>query len=55
MSLGFVLPASLVTGYLLGLALDHLFHTTFLYLVFLLLGIAAGFVELIRSIRKNSE
>ena len=54
-SLGFVLPSCLVTGYLLGLALDRLFHTSYLYLVFLLLGIAAGFVELIRLVRKNSE
>ena len=27
-SLGFMLPACTVTGYFLGLVLDHLFHTT---------------------------
>ena len=52
-SLGFMLPACTVVGYLLGLALDHLFHTSFLYIVFLILGIAAGFVELVRVVTRN--
>jgi F0F1-type ATP synthase assembly protein I len=54
-SLGFMMPACTVTGYLLGLGLDHLFHTNFLYIVFLILGIAAGFIELIRIVQKNSQ
>jgi len=29
--------------------LDHWLHTTWLYLVGLILGIAAGFVELVRT------
>ena len=49
-SLGFMLPACTAVGYYLGLWLDHVFHTSFLYIVFLLLGIAAGFVELIRIV-----
>ncbi len=53
-SLGFMLPACTVVGYLLGLGLDHLFHTSFLYIVFLILGIAAGFVELVRVVGKGS-
>ena len=47
-SLGVMLPACTFIGWLIGVGLDHLFGTTFLYLVFLIVGIAAGFVELIR-------
>ena len=38
-----------VAGWLIGLALDHWLHTTWLYLAGLILGIVAGFVELIRT------
>jgi len=47
--LAIIFPAATVAGWLLGLALDHWLHTTWLYLVGLILGIAAGFVELIRT------
>ena len=46
--LGVALPAATITGYFIGVLLDHLFGTTFLYLVFLIIGIAAGFLELYR-------
>ena len=35
-------------------ALDRWLGTHFLYIVFLLLGIAAGFVQLIRQVQKDS-
>ena len=47
--LAIIFPAATVAGWLLGLALDHWLHTTWLYLVGLILGIAAGFVELVRT------
>ena len=53
-SLGVMLPAATVTGYFIGLLLDRLFGTSFLYIVFLLIGIAAGFVEFIRVVSRNS-
>jgi len=53
-SLGVMLPATTAAGYFLGLLLDRLFGTSFLYLVFLLIGIIAGFVELIRVVTRNS-
>ena len=53
-SLGGLLPATTVTGHLVCLLLHPLFHTSFLYLVFLILGIAAGFMELIRVVSRNS-
>jgi len=46
--LAFVFPAATVVGWLVGLGLDHWLHTTWLYLAGLILGIIAGFVELIR-------
>jgi F0F1-type ATP synthase assembly protein I len=47
--LAFVFPAATVVGWLIGAALDRWLHTTWLYLVGLILGIIAGFVELIRT------
>lgn len=52
--LAFVLPAAVAMGWLLGASLDHWLHTRWLYLAGLLLGIAAGFVELIRSVLRGS-
>jgi ATP synthase protein I len=52
--LAIVFPAATVLGWLFGLALDHWLHTTWLYLVGLILGIVAGFVELIRTATKSS-
>ena len=52
-SLGVMLPASTVTGYFIGVLLDHFFGTRFLYLVFLIVGIVAGFVQMIRIISKK--
>jgi len=48
--LAFVLPACTVVGWLVGVALDRWLHTTWIYLVGLLLGIVAGFVELVRTV-----
>ncbi|MGA9507046.1 MAG: AtpZ/AtpI family protein [Candidatus Sulfotelmatobacter sp.] len=53
--LAFILPAALVAGWLAGLALDHWLHTTWLYLAGILLGIAAGFIELIRTVLRDSK
>lgn len=47
--LAFVFPAATVAGWLLGAALDRWMHTTWLYLAGLILGIIAGFIELIRT------
>ncbi len=52
-SLAFVLPVSTLVGFLIGWGLDKLFHTHFLYLVFLGVGALAGFIELIREIRRD--
>ena len=54
-SLGIALPATTVTGYFIGVLLDRFFHTTFLYIVFLILGIVAGFLEIYKVASRNSE
>ena len=53
-SLGIMLPAATVTGYFIGLGLDRWLGTSFLYIVFLLIGIAAGFIEVIRVVSRDS-
>jgi F0F1-type ATP synthase assembly protein I len=53
-SLGVALPAMTVTGYLIGVGLDYLFGTHFLYIVFLIIGIAAGFLEMYRIVTRDS-
>jgi F0F1-type ATP synthase assembly protein I len=51
--LAFIFPAATVAGWLIGVALDHWLHTTWLYLAGLMLGIIAGFVELIRTVTSS--
>ena len=53
-SLAFTLPAATVAGYFIGYALDRELGTSFLKAVFLILGIAAGFVQLIRQVLKDT-
>ena len=52
MEIGLIFPCSIVVGLLAGYGLDHYFHKHFFYIIGLLLGIAAGFVQLIRLTRK---
>jgi ATP synthase protein I len=53
--LAFILPAALVVGWLIGAALDRWLHTGWLYLAGILLGIAAGFIELIRTVLRDTK
>jgi F0F1-type ATP synthase assembly protein I len=53
-SLAFLLPAATFVGYVIGYLLDKTFGTHFLYLVFLLLGIAAGLFQLIRRLLRDT-
>jgi ATP synthase protein I len=53
-ALAFLLPAAASVGYFMGTLLDRAFGTHFLYIVFLLLGIAAGFVQLIRQVTRDT-
>jgi F0F1-type ATP synthase assembly protein I len=51
--LAVIFPAATVIGWLIGVGLDRWLHTTWLYIVGLLMGIAAGFIELVRTALKN--
>jgi len=48
--IAFIFPAATVVGWAIGVGLDHWLHTTWLYIVGLILGIIAGFVQLIRLV-----
>ena len=52
-SIAMALPASTLAGYMLGYALDLWLDTTYLRIVFLLLGIASGFAQLIRMLMRD--
>ena len=54
-NLAFALPVSCLVGYALGYYLDKFFETHFLYIVFLLLGIAAGFLQIYRQVSKETK
>ena len=47
--LAFALPAGTVVGWLIGAALDSWLHTTWINILGLVLGILAGFMELVRG------
>jgi F0F1-type ATP synthase assembly protein I len=51
--LAIVFPAATLIGWLIGSAFDRWLHTNWLYIVGLILGIIAGFVELIRTAAAN--
>lgn len=50
-----LLPASAFTGYAIGYGLDYLFSTRFLRVVFLLLGVAAGLVQVVRELNRDNQ
>ncbi|MEJ7604938.1 MAG: AtpZ/AtpI family protein [Bryobacteraceae bacterium] len=52
-ALSFILPSSVVAGYLIGAWLDRYFGTSYLYFVFLLLGIVSGFIQVYRVVTRN--
>lgn len=52
--LAMALPVSTAVGYAIGYYMDRWLGTHFLYLVFLLLGIASGMIQLIRELNKDN-
>ncbi len=51
--LAFIFPACTVAGWLIGAGLDRWLHTTWIYLAGLIVGIIAGFVQLIRTVSSS--
>jgi len=54
-SLAFMLPIATFVGYAIGYLLDKVFHTHWIYIVGLLFGIAAGFVQLVRQLMRDTK
>jgi F0F1-type ATP synthase assembly protein I len=52
-SIAMTLPGAIFAGYLIGYGLDHWLGTTYLKIVCLILGILAGFIELIRNLMRD--
>src|SRR5689334_15007055 len=48
LQMGISLPAATFVGWLIGAGLDRWLHTNWIYIAGLLVGIIAGFVQLIR-------
>lgn len=53
--LALILPACTVVGWLLGSWLDRHFHTSWMEVVGLLLGVAAGFIQLVRTVTPDED
>lgn len=52
-NLALLLPISAFVGYLIGYGIDALFHTVWIRYIFLVLGVAAGFVETFRVLNQD--
>jgi len=53
--IGFIIPASILLGFLLGKLLDYWLHTKWLYLAGLLFGAVVGFTQMIRMALSSSK
>jgi len=51
--IAFIIPAAVVVGLLVGKLFDYWFHTHWLFLVGIILGAIAGFVDLIRTLVRD--
>lgn len=48
-----LMPSSAAAGFVIGYGLDHLFSTTFLRWIFLVLGVVSGIVQVVRMVSKD--
>ena len=55
MGLAFLLPISVVIGYAIGYYLDQWFGTTYLRIIFLVLGVVSGFISLVKELQKREK
>ena len=53
LSLAFTLPASVFAGYILGTIADHWLHLPILRAVGILLGMAAGLIQIVRELSRD--
>ncbi len=50
LQVAFILPAAVAAGWLIGVGLDKWLHQKWIYLAGIILGAAAGFVEVFRLV-----
>lgn len=55
LSLALTLPASVVAGYILGAAVNHFLHFSFVVPLGILLGMAAGLMQIIRELSRDEK
>jgi F0F1-type ATP synthase assembly protein I len=55
LALGLSLPASVAGGYILGAGASHLLHMPFLRVLGILLGMAAGLIQILRELLRESK
>jgi F0F1-type ATP synthase assembly protein I len=55
LSLGLTLPASVAAGYMLGTFADHHFHMPLLRVVGILLGFAAGLIQILKELSRDEK
>jgi F0F1-type ATP synthase assembly protein I len=54
--IGFILPAAVLLGYLLGTAIDHWLHAKWAVIAGVIFGVIAGFISMIRmALRSENE
>ena len=53
--IGFILPAAVLLGYLVGTALDHWLHTTWITVAAVIFGVISGFVSMIRMALRSED
>ena len=53
--IGFILPAAVFVGYLIGVALDHWLHTTWIVAAGVIFGVIAGFISMIRMALRSED
>ena len=49
----FIIPAAVVVGLLVGKLFDYWLHTHWLYIVGVILGAIAGFIDMIRMVTRE--
>jgi F0F1-type ATP synthase assembly protein I len=55
LSLALTLPASVVAGYILGSLADRWLHVAFLRVAGILLGVAAGLIQIFRELDRETK
>jgi F0F1-type ATP synthase assembly protein I len=54
LSLGLTLPACVFGGYILGAIADHYLHIPFLRALGIMLGMAAGLIQIVRELSRET-